>query len=214
MKRVAKRIHFPVHLPGWLQDLCLACIPLAIAVLGVYYLVFHAGSTGVVAIWFSGASIMLIAAIVGRALGPIMFGVYGTGLFLVFVVMAGPAFLQSALLQARGQTIPARVERIVTDPAYPASTDDGCRSCSHTHGYVFQRQDGTFVKGYPYGTDKTLRVGDVRPVVIDPKGQIDSRSPREVQPLVNGIFLLIATAIAYGVCRSSGLAWRSRHATH
>ena len=186
-------------------------LPLTLAALGSYYVAFHLGHPGVLLLWTSGASIILIAVVVGRELGPIMFSVYGSVLFLIFVIMAGPAFLQSTVLQVRGQTVQARVAHIVTDPSYPASTDDGCRSCSHTHGYVFQKQDGSPVRGYPYGTDKTLHIGDVRPVVVDPKGQIDSRSPHEVQPLINGIFLLLAVAIAYGVCRSSGLAWRKRY---
>jgi hypothetical protein len=206
-----KNIAWNAKFPTWLLSVALTLVPLTLAALGIYYVAFHLGHSGMLLLWASGASILLIAGVVGRELGPIMLSVYGAGLFLVFVIMAGPAFLQSAVLQVRGQTVSARVVSIVTDPAYPASTDDGCRSCSHTHGYIFQKHDGSPVRGYPYGTDKTLRVGDVRPVVVDPEGQIDSRSPHEVQPLINGIFLLLATAIAYGVCQSSSLAWRKRH---
>jgi hypothetical protein len=195
---------------AWLWALVLMCLPLVIAAAGVYCLVFYIGHAGASLVWLSGLSLILIAAIVGRSLGPIMFSLYGSGIFLIFVFMAGPAFLQSAILQVRGQTVSARVDRIVTDPGYPASTDDGCRSCSHTHGYVFRKSDGTLVRGYPYGSDKTLHIGDVRQVIIDPRGRIDSRSPREVRPIVNGIFLLVGTAIAYGICQSSYSAWYKR----
>jgi hypothetical protein len=183
------------------------------AALGVYSLIFFAEQTGITLMWLSGLSIVLIAVIVGRAFGPIMFSLYGAGLFLVFVYMAGPTFLQSAVLQARGHTVTARIERIAADPAYPASTDDGCRSCAHTHGYVFRTSDGAPVRGYPYGSDKTLHVGDLRPVVIDPERQVDSRSPQEIQLVVNGFFLLIGAVIVYGVCQSSSSAWCERQAT-
>ncbi len=202
-----------LKLPRWALGLVLACVPWAIAAVGICFVVFHTGHLGRTLLWLSGLSILLIAVIVGRAIGPIMFSLYGSALFLIFVIMAGPAFLQSMVLQMRGQTVQARLDHIVTDPAYPASTDDGCRSCSHTHGYVFRLSDGTTVRGYPYGTKKTLHIGDIKPVVIDPKGQIDSRSPGEVQPITNGIFLLIGAAIAFGVCRSSANAWQKRTKT-
>ena len=194
-------------------ELLLTCMPLAIAAAGIYCLVFYIGHIGEILVWLSGISLVLVAIIIGRSLGPIMLSLYGAGFFLIFVFMAGPAFLQSAILQARGQIIPARVEKIVTDPAYPASTDDGCRSCSHTHGYVFRELNGMFVRGYPYGSDTTLHVGDVRHVVIDPEGQVDSRSPQEVQPVVNGIFLLISIGIAYVIGRSSSSARSKRRLT-
>jgi hypothetical protein len=139
-----------------------------------------------------------------------MLSIFGAGIFLIMIFFSAASFLQSVILNGRGQIVTAKVDRIVTDPAFPAGTDSGCRSCSHTHGLVFKTDDGKTLRGYPYGTSYDVHVGDTLPVVIDPKGQIDSRSPGEVQPIRDGVILLLAASLAYYICYVSGRAWKSR----
>ncbi|SRR6266542_710060 len=194
----------------WVQVILLSSLPLGCAAAGTILTAFHAGSPGSWLMGLSGAALLLITILIGRGLGPIMFGVYGTGLGLIFLFMAGPHFVQSVVLASRGQMVNATMVRIVTDPPYPGSTDLGCRSCSHTHGYIFKTSDGRILPGYPYGS-QLLRIGDVRPVVFDPKQKIDSRAPGEIQPWRDSIWLLLYTAIILLLCRISLLARKQPH---
>jgi len=191
----------------------LTLIPLALAATGLYLIVFHIGTKGVPLLWLSGVSLLLIAVLIGGTVGVIAGSVFGAGFWFVILFVAGPSFLQSAVLTHRGVTVTATLTQTVQNPPFPASTDFGCRYGCSTHGYIFKTADGKTVRGYPYG-NRYLQIGDKKSVVIDPYGQVDSRSPQQVQPVLYGFFMLLGALIALGVGRVSAIDWRARRLAH
>jgi len=196
----------------WLRTLGWSSLPIGLAAFGMIGTAFHWPHA---TLWLILAVLLLllICLFVGRDIRSVLFGIYGCGLVIIFLIMAGPHFVQSLVLSTSGQTVQARVTEIATDTAYPGSSDLGCRSCSHTHGYVFKTAAGQTLPGYPYG-NSVLHTGDQRPVVIDPRGRIDSRAPQEVQPWRDGLWLLLSLAITIGLCWQSSQAREQRKAYH
>ncbi|WP_215545308.1 hypothetical protein [Amycolatopsis sp. CA-230715] len=195
---------------GWPGTFALTAVVLALAGVGLYRETAHLGS-GAPWLWGSAGLLLALAFVVGRAGTPALLGVFGTAFYGVFLLLAGPFFVQSLVLSLRGETTEAVITQIVLDPPAFASRDTGCSSCSHTHGFAVATLDGTPLRGAPYG-GWNVHVHDHVPVVFDPRGQFDSRGPGEVEPVLDGLLTAAGALIALGVVRSAVLARRQRAA--